>query len=109
MMDVCFLQLVVVRLHHGMHAVGPVALQERLSSHERSVVFAIRALLVYAVLVGLLVLLGLVLVVVVVPNGIVSCRGGPLTVGCVFREFALIQLFNWYSMDRRSYPEASSC
>ena len=74
MRDVCFLQLVVVRLHHGMHAIGPVAMQERLSSHERGVVFAIRALLVYAVLVGLLVLPSLVLVVVMVPNGIVSCR-----------------------------------
>ena len=64
MRDFCFLQLVVVRRDHGMHAVGPVALQERLSSHECSVVFTIRALMVYAVLVGLLVLPGLVLVVV---------------------------------------------
>ena len=90
--NACLVELVVVCLDRRVHVISPVTVIEHLSPHVRRVLFAVGSLHVRRVVVGLPVLAGLVLVVVSVPNGVVSCFGGPLAVRRVFWQFALREL-----------------
>ena len=92
MSNACLVELVVVCLDRRVHAINPVTVIEHLPPHVRRVLFAVGSLHVRRVVVGLPVLAGLVLVVVSVPNGVVSCFGGPLAVRRVFWQFALREL-----------------